>query len=88
VGRLGPFVKLSRVEPIDGDTAGWERWRFEVQGDKKLDVSIFPRVFGDIKVKRYDLDLKGTVAEDEKSKVIFLTVQTGDIANTSNRRHR
>lgn len=73
VKRLGPYVKLSRVEEIAGDTAGWERWRFEVHGDRKLDVSVFPRVFGDIKVKRYDLDLKGTAAEDEKSKAIFLT---------------
>jgi len=77
--RLGPHVKLLRIEPIEGDNAGWERWRFQVQGDKKLDVSIFPRVFGDIKVKRYDFDLKGTVAQDEKTKAIMLTTMGGGL---------
>jgi len=72
VKKIMPFATLVGREEAPNDTAGWERWTFELAGESKLDVTLFPRVFGDMKVSKYELAVSGTATQDPKTRIVFL----------------
>lgn len=79
VRKVMPHAELYSREQVPNDNAGWERWRFHVSADSKLDITLFPRIFGDMKVGRYELEITGTVTQDPQTKAIFLTSYGGKV---------
>jgi len=73
VKKAMPLAQLIGREAVPNDNAGWERWRFEVSADSKLDIGLFPRVFGDMKVGKMELAIQGEAVVDMKTKIIMLT---------------
>jgi hypothetical protein len=79
IEKVKPNIRLVSQSPVPGDNAGWEIWKFSIAGEMKLDVSIFPRLFGDIKTSRYELEITGSATRDPKTKIIFVTANGGNV---------
>ena len=75
--QLERYAKQISCEKIPGDPEGYKIWVFEVAGNLKFDPTPFLAAFMNIKTRKYELALTGTLTQEAQTKKMFLTTFTG-----------
>src|SRR5882762_5820572 len=73
VKKTMPEAKLIGREVSPDEQAGWEIWLFEMPAESKLDLAVFPRLFGEARMGKIELEITGTAERDPKTKFIWVT---------------
>jgi len=75
VKKTMPEAKLIGREVSPDDQAGWEVWLFEMTAESKLDLAVFPRLFGEGRMGKIELEITGLAERDPKTKIIWVTAR-------------
>jgi len=66
-------LRITGRNPAEAGKTTWELWNFQVAEGWKLDLAVFPALFGkSVQIRRFEINISGEVKADEK-KVLWLT---------------
>jgi len=71
---------------VPEDLAGWDEWTFDAAETWKFDIQVFERIFGKhITLRRYEIDIEGTVKADAQSMFWITHAKSGTKMKLANR---
>ena len=76
VKQLKGYANLLHRRPTGSDD--YERWTFELPGEKKFDPTRLWQTFINIKCKSYQLTMTGSLTQEEKTNKLFITSYPGN----------
>jgi len=66
-------LRITGRNPAEAGKTSWELWNFQAAEGWKLDLAVFPALFGkNIQIRRYEISITGEVTADDK-KALWLT---------------
>lgn len=74
--QLRGYAKLLHKRATGSDE--YEKWTFELSGEKKFDPTRLWQTFINIKCKSYQLSMTGTLSQEEKTRKMFITSYPGN----------
>lgn len=71
--QLKGYAEQKSRRPVPNDPELYEEWTFEIPGEKKFDPTPLWQVFINIKCRKYELTLTGTLSQEAQTKKLFIT---------------
>jgi len=71
--KIMPGATYLGTDEVPNDKAGWERWNFQIAWDCKFDQAKFNKLYGEMKIGKIELSVRGEAAVDMKAKTVSLT---------------
>ncbi len=74
---LRGYAKQIARMPIRDDKGMYEQFTFEIAGELKFDPTPLWRAFVNVKCRKYELTLTGTLSQEAQTKKLFITSYSG-----------